>query len=138
MRNIFLFIFVLSTLVSKAQETFNVNGSHNKNHNYYAFTNATIHVDYQTTIEKGTLLIQDGKIVAAAKSVNIPKNAVVYDLKQKHIYPSLIDIHSNYGVLAQKSEKSNNHNQKTKKQKRGAFGWNEAIKPEKTTRLAFL
>ena len=130
MRNIFLFIFVLSTLVSKAQETFNVNGSHNKNHNYYAFANATIHVDYQTTIEKGTLLIQDGKIVAAAKSVNIPKNAVVYDLKQKHIYPSLIDIHSNYGVLAQKSEKSNNHNQKTKKQKRGAFGWNEAIKPE--------
>ena len=93
MRHIFLFIFALSTLFSSAQETFNVNGAHNKNHNYYAFTNAIIHVDYQKIIEKGTLLIQDGKIVAAAKNVNIPKNAVVYDLKQKHIYPSLIDIY---------------------------------------------
>jgi len=130
MRHIFLFIFVLSTLISTAQETFNVNGVHNKNHNYYAFTNAIIHVDYQTTITNGTLLIQDGKIVAAAKKVSIPKNTVVYDLKKKHIYPSLIDIYSDYGALTQKNDKTNIQNQKIKQQKRGAFGWNEAIRPE--------
>jgi imidazolonepropionase-like amidohydrolase len=129
MKNIFVFIFALCTLVSQAQETFNVNGSHNKNHNYYAFTNATIHVDYQTTLEKATLLIRDGKIVAAAKSLKIPENTVVYDLGGKHIYPSLIDIYSDYGTAVQKSDKSKPHTHKNKQQ-RGAFGWNEAIKPE--------
>ena len=100
MRNIFLFIFVLSTLVSKAQETFNVNGSHNKNHNYYAFTNATIHVDYQTTIEKGTLLIQDGKIVVAAQEerftrkkhdTSFPINSIEYCLKSQNLTIKDID-----------------------------------------------
>ncbi len=128
MKKLFLFIFVLSTIVSNAQETFNVNGAHHKNHNFFAFTNASIHVDYQTIIEKGTLLIQDGKIVAVAKNVNIPDNAVVYDLKEKHIYPSLIDVYSDYGLSKNKDGKSNAHN--SKKEQRGAFGWNEAIKPE--------
>ncbi|MBL4667784.1 MAG: hypothetical protein JKY30_00785 [Flavobacteriales bacterium] len=91
MKNISLFIFMLSSIITIAQETFNVNGTHNKNHNYYAFTNATIHIDYQTVIENGTLLIQQGKIIATGEKVKIPKNAVIYNLEKKHIYPSLID-----------------------------------------------
>ena len=130
MRKIFLFIFVLSSCLSMAQETFNVNGTHNKNHNYYAFKNATIHIDYQTTIENATLLIQDGKIVAAAKNVSLPDNVVEYDLKGKHIYPSLIDVYSDYGLAKTKGSKSGAHAHNSKQKERGAFGWNEAIKSE--------
>ena len=113
-----------------AQETFNVNGAHNTNHNYYAFKNATIHVDYQTIIEKGTLLIQDGKVVAAAKNVSLPDNVVVYDLAGKHIYPSLIDVYSDYGLALPKGNKSGAHSNNSKQKQRGALGWNEAIKAE--------
>ncbi|MGB0887040.1 MAG: amidohydrolase family protein [Vicingaceae bacterium] len=131
MKKIFLFIFLLSTTFAHAQETFMVNGTHHKSHNFYAFTNATIHTDYQTTIENSTLLVQDGKIIAVGKAVNIPKNAVIYDLKQKHIYPSLIDLYSDYGVASKKNEKLGQHNHNSKAlKKKGAFGWNEAIKPE--------
>jgi len=127
------FILLLITFVTfhfiSAQETFNVNGAHNKNHNYYAFTNATIYTDYQTIIENATLLIKDGKIEAVGNKVNIPKNAVIYNLKNKIIYPSLIDLYSDYGMpVSEKSKKHNNHQFESKK--KGAFNWNQAIHPE--------
>jgi len=130
MKNIFLFIFVLSAFVTNAQETFNVNGTHNKSHNYYAFTNATIHIDYQTIIENATLLIQDGKIVAVAKNVSIPKNTVIYNLNKKHIYPSLIDIYADYGISKPVKSKEHRHGRQVETNKKGAFNWNQAIRPE--------
>lgn len=126
MQKILAIILFLSVIDVSAQETFNVNGAHNKNHNYYAFTNATIHIDYQTIIENATLLIQDGKIIAAAKNVSIPENTVVHKLKNRHIYPSLIDIYSDYGVATLKTDKTTHQKVKNK----GAFAWNEAIKSE--------
>lgn len=127
--SLFILIFFCSQLII-AQETFNVNGTHNKIHNYYAFTNAVIHIDYETKIENGTLLIKNGKIIAVGEKIELPASAVVYNLKKKHIYPSLIDLYSDYGIT--KSEKSN-----TKKSapqfetnNKGAFNWNQSIKPE--------
>ena len=130
MKKVFLFIFIISSFIASAQETFNVNGTHNKNHTYYAFTNAIIHIDYQTKIENGTLLIKDGKIITAGKKVDIPSNAVVYDLKKKHIYPSLIDLYSNYGLTAPTKSKSHRQGPQIGTNNKGAFNWNQAIKPE--------
>src|SRR3990172_6536563 len=93
--------FLLGSLIfAQAQETFITNGTRNKIQNYYAFKNATIFVDYQTKIENGVLIIKEGKVVevGAANAVKIPPNAVVYDVKGKFIYPSLIDIYSEYGM----------------------------------------
>ncbi|MCI0359005.1 MAG: amidohydrolase family protein [Planctomycetaceae bacterium] len=46
-------------------------------------------------VESGTLLIGEGKIVAAGKDVAIPDGAVVVDLAGgKHISPGIIDCHS--------------------------------------------
>ena len=82
----------ICSLVSNAQEsTFPVNGAANKIHNYYAFINAKIFVNADETIDNGTLLIKEGKIESVGKTVTIPKDAVVYDLKGKTIYPSFID-----------------------------------------------
>ena len=48
---------------SMAQQTFPRNGAYDERPGRYAFTNATIVVDPQTTVSKGTLLIENGKIV---------------------------------------------------------------------------
>lgn len=127
--SLFILIFFCSQLII-AQETFNVNGTHNKIHNYYAFTNAIVHVDYETKIENGTLLIKDGKIISVGEKIEIPASAVVYNLKKKHIYPSLIDLYSDYGIT--KSEKSNKKKSgpQFETNNKGAFNWNQSIKPE--------
>lgn len=90
------FIFLLALIgikqISIGQETFPVNGVADKREGTYAFTNATIVKDGQTTFKNATLVIRDGKIVAAGTGVTAPKNAVVVDCKDKYIYPSFIDI----------------------------------------------
>ena len=46
-----------------AQVTFPRNDVLDERAGAYAFTNATIMVDYQTKIDNATLLIKDGKII---------------------------------------------------------------------------
>jgi imidazolonepropionase-like amidohydrolase len=60
-----------------------------------AFKNATLWTCGPAgTIEGGTLLIGEGKIIAAGKDVAIPEGAVVIDATGKHITPGIIDCHS--------------------------------------------
>ncbi|MFB0924694.1 MAG: amidohydrolase, partial [Vicingaceae bacterium] len=130
MKNIFLYILILVSFITKAQETFIVNGTHNNNHNAFAFTNATIHIDYQTIIENGTLVIKDGKITAVGESVDVPKNAVIQNLKGKHLYPSLIDLYSDYGITKPVKAKTHKQGPQIGTTTKGAYNWNQAIKPE--------
>lgn len=129
----FLFVMALSPLGRAgegwAQETFQTNGAPDKRHIYYAFTNAKLFVDYQTVVEKATLLVKDGVVIDAGEKVSIPQGAVVYDLKGKHIYPSLIDIYTTYGMPEIKKPEGHRGPQMESNTK-GAFGWNQAIKPE--------
>ncbi|MEP5615814.1 MAG: hypothetical protein ABJP76_06875, partial [Flavobacteriaceae bacterium] len=82
--------FVSVTLF--AQDYFPKNdGVKTKNNNYTAFINAKIFVTPSQVIDNGTLLIQNGKVVQTGKTVAIPKNTVIEDLKGKSIYPSFID-----------------------------------------------
>lgn len=134
MKNLTLFFLILfSAQLTCAQETFNVNGTPNKIHNYYAFTNATIYIDYQTKIENGTLLIKDGKIEAVGlkNKIEIPANSIVYDLKNKYIYPSLIDLYSDYGMpIRQLKDKPHRVGSQFETDNAGAFNWNQSIRPE--------
>jgi len=132
MKRIFIFLFLsFGFSICHSQETFPVNGAPDNRHNYYAFTNAKLYVDYQTVIEKATLLIKDGVVVDAGDKVDIPKGAVVYDLKGKNIYPSLIDIYSTYGMPeVKKPERNWGKGPQMESNIKGAYGWNQAIKPE--------
>ena len=85
-----------------AQETFPVNGVADERSGSYAFTNATIVKDAQTTIQNATLVISHGKIVAVGANVAVPKDAAVIDCKGKYIYPSFIDLFSDYGITRQR------------------------------------
>jgi imidazolonepropionase-like amidohydrolase len=109
------------------QVTFPVNGTTDPRHIVSAFINAKIYVDNKTVLDSATLLIQDGKVLDAGRGLKAPANAVVYDLKGKHIYPSFIDIFSDYGLPeVQKPKKENDAPQYLSNQK-GPYGWNQAI-----------
>jgi len=128
-----LTVGLLFSALMHAQETFPANGVADKRDGCYAFTNATIVKDAQTTWQNATLVIRDGKIIAAGNVVTIPKDAVVVDCKDKFIYPSFIDMYSNYGMpVPQRSTAAFNFfapAQLTSNQK-GAYGWNQALRTD--------
>lgn len=94
-----------------------------------AFINCTLIKDAQAKIDNATLIIQNGKILAVGNGLKIPVNAKVIDLKGKWIYPSFIDIWSQYGV-PKAPTKTDNPGPQFLSSKKGAFYWNEAIHPE--------
>jgi imidazolonepropionase-like amidohydrolase len=127
-----LSLFFINNFVS-AQPTFPVNGVADNRSGTYAFTHATIVKDGQTTLSNATLVISEGKIIAAGANAEVPKGAVVIDCSGKYIYPSFIDIYSDYGIPIPERQRNGfdfrapaQFNSSTK----GAYGWNQAIKPE--------
>ncbi len=128
-----LFSCLVLTTMLHAQETFPVNGVADKRDGCYAFTNATIVKDAQNTIQNGIMVIRDGKIIAVGTNVAVPKDAVVIDCKDKFIYPSFIDIYTDYGMpQVQRPTGGGGFGgpaQLTNNQK-GAYGWNQALKSE--------
>ncbi|MCF0039606.1 amidohydrolase family protein [Dyadobacter fanqingshengii] len=127
------------SVITHAQETFPQNGAYDERSGRYAFTNANIVVDSKTTILKGTMLIENGIIREVGKQVKIPAGTVVMDLKEKYIYPSLIDLDSDYGMPDVKRERAAGGRQtpQLESNKKGAFGWNQAIQPENDASLIF-
>nr|WP_232849830.1 amidohydrolase [Bowmanella yangjiangensis] len=63
-------------------------------------TNVSILDGIGGQIEKGSVLFQDGKIVAVGTQVEAPADAVVIDGKGKWLTPGIIDAHSHLGVYA--------------------------------------
>lgn len=100
-----------------------------KNNNYTALTNARIYVSPGQVIEKGTLLIQNGKVVMVGTGVNIPASSVVMDLEGNSVYPSFIDIFSSFGV-EQAKRKSGGRRTVQYDASREGFYWNDHIMPE--------
>ena len=113
-----------------AQEYFPENaGVKANNNNYTAFTNAKIYVTPTQIIEKGTLLIQQGKIVSASSTVSIPENSIIIDLKGKSIYPSFIDVYSKFGVEQPKKKPGSGRSAEYAPSRDGYY-WNDHIMPE--------
>ncbi|MCD0466114.1 amidohydrolase family protein [Flavobacterium sp. ENC] len=126
---LFFSVFLTKT---QAQNYFPVNESvQNKTKNYTVFTNATIYVSPTQKIEKGTLLIQDGKVVAVGNTVSIPKNSITIDLEGKTIYPSFIDIYTSFGIEKPKRNLNPDGDRSPLYDtKRVGYYWNESIRPE--------
>lgn len=126
-------VALFAVLAVQAQPTFPVNGVADPRSGTYAFTNATIVKDAQTTLTNATLVVKEGKIVAVGTGVAVPKEAVVVDCKDKFIYPSFIDIYTDYGMPVQQRAAGGFNffgpAQLTSNQK-GAYGWNQAIRTD--------
>ncbi|MDT0540758.1 amidohydrolase family protein [Croceitalea sp. P059] len=104
-------------------------GVKSKNNNYMAFTNAKIYVTPTQILEKGTLLIQNGKVVEVGTSISIPKNAVIENLEGKSVYPSFIDAYSAFGVEKPKRAPGRGRASQYEATREG-FYWNDHIMPE--------
>ncbi len=126
-------VCTISLFNAQSQVTNPINGVADVRNTVYAFTNATIVKDAQTTLSNATLVIKNEKIIAVGNNVNIPADAVVTDCKGKYIYPSFIDIYSDYGI-AIPARPSGGFNffaaAQLNSNTKGAFNWNQAIKPE--------
>lgn len=63
-----------------------------------ALTNARIYPITQAPIEHGTLLVQNGKIVAVGENLEIPAGAQVIDVQGSVIMPGFVDAHTHIGL----------------------------------------
>ncbi|RAV27750.1 amidohydrolase family protein [Sinomicrobium soli] len=122
---------VLCSITIYAQEYFPKNdGVRTTDNSYTAFTNATIYVTPDRVIEGGTLLIHRGKVVAAGKKVSVPDNSLITDLDGKYIYPSFIDIYSDFGVQKPSRPASRGRTPQYDASRKGYY-WNDHVMPEK-------
>lgn len=114
-----------------AQATYPLNDVANPREACFAFTNASIFRDAQTIIPNATLVIRKGLVEGVGTSVPVPKDAVVINCKGKFIYPSFIDMYSDYGTQpVQRGGFNFGGQSQMLSNTRGAFGWNQAIKSE--------
>ena len=115
----------------QAQDYFPVNDAvkARENTNYTVFKNANIHVDPENYLSGGMLAVRDGKITAVGKNIKVPSNAVVIDLKGKTIYPSFIDLYTNFGIEPPKAENGSRGNPQYDANREGYY-WNDHIRPE--------
>ncbi len=125
-----LCVLLFSGIGMHAQDYFPVNDAvKTKNSNYIVFENARIHVDPDTVIENGMFAVKDGKITAIGRTINVPVNSVRVDLAGKEVYPSFIDIYSEFGMKSP-SRPSGNSTQPQYDAAREGYYWNDHIRPE--------
>ena len=130
MKKLFFLLFFLSLSVTNAQDYFPTDeGVKTAENTIFAFTNATIFITPDEVIKKGTLLIKDGKVFRAGKSVKIPKGTPTTDLKGKTIYPSFIDIYADFGIATPKRKSFRSRTRQYAASREGYY-WNDHIRPE--------
>ncbi|HTI57623.1 amidohydrolase family protein [Mucilaginibacter sp.] len=139
MKKLLLLCFAMAAFhLCRAQQTFPVNGAWDVRPGQYAFTNANIVVNAGQTINNGTLLVKDRVIESVGQNVAIPKGYIVVDLKGKYIYPGLIDAYTTYGMPEAPRQAFGGRFQIVPTStKPGAYGWNEAIRPEMNAKAIF-
>lgn len=129
MRILYWLTLLIFTFHAKSQTTFPVNGVKNEINTLYAFTHATIYTSYNTRIENATMLVKADKIISIGTNTAVPKEAVEINCTGKNIYPAFIDAFTNYGMPDVKREGNGGRPQYISN-KKGAYCWNEAIRPE--------
>ena len=73
--------------------------------------------------------MKDGKVAEVGKSVKIPEGTKIIDLDGKMIYPSFIDIYSDFGIAKPKRNPSDSRSSQYEAEREGYY-WNDHIRPE--------
>ncbi|HEY1064788.1 MAG TPA: amidohydrolase family protein [Pirellulales bacterium] len=106
-----------STRAAAQESTAPVEGLRENRADVHLFTDAKI-VGVEKTLEKGSLLVRDGKIVAIGEKLDVPPGARVWSLAGKTIYPGFIDAYSEAPSAATPPADA-------------ATFWNDQAKPER-------
>jgi imidazolonepropionase-like amidohydrolase len=94
-----------------------------------AFTNATIYVTPEKILKEGTLLIKEGKVIQVGENVKIPKGTKIIDLSGKTVYPSFIDLYSDFGIKKPKAAAGRSRTAQYDASRDGYY-WNDHIRPD--------
>ena len=130
MKKLFFLLFFLSFTIVYAQDYFPTDsGVKTTETTLVALTNATIYVTPKKVIKKGTLLIENGKVIGVGRSVKIPTGTETIDLSGKTIYPSFIDIYSAFGIKKPKRASGNSRVTQYDASREGYY-WNDHIRPD--------
>jgi imidazolonepropionase-like amidohydrolase len=133
-----LFVLVLYHS-AVAQETFPRNDVKDNRLGAYAFTNATIYMNSSDKLSNGVLLVKNGKIEKVGENLAVPSGYTEINLKGKYVYPSFIDLHTNYGLPKVDAPAGGGFGGQEQIQTRtkGAYNGNQAIKSEYNAHTEF-
>ena len=130
MKPLHFILIAFVSFASHAQDYFPTNkGVKTENSKQIMLTGAIIHMNPLQKLDNGMLLIENGKVKAVGTALRIPKNAVVVDFKGKHIYPSFVELLSDFGIAAVKSKSSGRRSVQYNANRKGYY-WNDHIIPD--------
>tara|TARA_Y100000034_G_scaffold137038_1_gene219415 strand:+ start:369821 stop:372841 length:3021 start_codon:yes stop_codon:yes gene_type:complete len=136
MKNNLFLLFLFFTSLGFAQDYFPINTEVKTSKNTtVVFENATIYVNPSEVIKKGSMVIKDGKVVAIGRSVKAPAGAKKVDLSGKTVYPSFIDIYSDFGI--KKPARTRGGRSPQYDAQRKGYYWNDHIRPETDPTTSF-
>ena len=114
-----------------AQPHFPYNGVRDERPNAVLFTNANIVVKPGQRIEKGMLLVRDGKVAEVGKTIAKPAGVQEIDLQGKYIYPAFVESYGDYGISKESRSAGNrNGGPQFTPARNGAFTANDAIRAD--------
>lgn len=115
-----------------AQETFPVNGTVEKHLVRTVFEHAVVHVSATEVLTDASVVLYQGRIEAVGPTgtVIVQEPVVRNDLTGFHLYPSFVEVNSDLGMPKAQEERRASRGPQYVSDKKGAFGWNEAIRPE--------
>jgi imidazolonepropionase-like amidohydrolase len=64
-----------------------------------AIVNGQVMTITQGTLDRGTVLVEGGRIVALGEQVEIPEDAQIFDAEGKIVMPGMIDAHCHVGIF---------------------------------------
>lgn len=123
----------------QAQEDRPVNGAPEREWAARIWHHVTVHVAPDQVIEDATLVVNEGRVEAVGPfgTVEWTGPAIERALPGFHLYPSLIDLHAEWGLREESDRFPGSRGPQELSDKPGAFHWNEAIHPETRAADAF-
>ena len=115
-----LFVLLFLSGALQAQDNVPVNGLRDRTGTVHAFIHATVHPAPDREVQDGTVLVRDGRIVAVGTDVDVPPDAVIHDLKGRHLWPGLVEPVSELGLKGWDRKDRERH-------PTGPHFWNPAI-----------
>ena len=127
MKKILGFLAVIMHLAFYSQDYFPTNSSvKTSNAPFQAIVNATVVLSPGNSIENGTVLFRNGKIIEVGQNVTLPENTVAHDKKGLYVYPSFIDVTTSFGVKAPSRLPSTGRSASYEASRQGYY-WNDHI-----------
>ena len=101
-----IFLIVAGSVGTAEQQPSSFTASHSGK-NEFVIKNATLLTTTHGRIERGSVYVKDGKIMAFGTTVNAPANVTVIDGEGKYVTPGIIDPHSHMALDNDVNEATN-------------------------------